>query len=390
MTISASPATRRAGILGALVILLALLLSCCSQPPPPPSEPAGLILIVGVHRNEEVPSVPPVLHQRVRKVVESGGGIAVIAVDGRPRLVAGPATFPVTDANQAAHDDDVTNAVDSITRTVKAAKAGHDGSDMVGALWLAADTATSQMPGATIAIVDPLLPDTGAVDLTVPGMLAANPAEVVDGLRRGSALPALHGHRVTLVGAGYTAAPQAPLTGAQRAAVTQLWTSVLQAAGASVEVVPFPRTGNGPATSYTTRTVPLPDTTPVKPYTSMPAVFRDDSPLGFLPDTTILRDPAGARAQLAQLATWLRADGGRRVRVTGTCASFGTVTGQKTLSTQRAEAIRGVLLGLGVAPGQVGTYGAGYIASPPDQRPDGSHDPAASALNRSIRLTVTG
>ena len=63
-------------------------------------------------------------------------------------------------------------------------------------------------PHADLVLIDSGLDDRGALDFTVPGLVAATPAEVAGQLKASGNLPDLRGFTVILVGIGYTAAPQ--------------------------------------------------------------------------------------------------------------------------------------------------------------------------------------
>jgi outer membrane protein OmpA-like peptidoglycan-associated protein len=344
-----------------------------------------MIILVGAHSNMPAPDVPQALAEPLQAVVAAGGRVGVVAIDGRPRLVLPPTKFPVSSANPAARSDDIAAATNDVLGQVRAARAATNGSDVLGALSVAADSAAAaDIPHAQLVVIDSMLPDTGDLDLTVPGMLSAAPGEVAKDLAARGALPDLAGHEVLLVGVGYTSPPQHPLGTGQRRALTDMWSAVIRAAHGAPRVLPVPRSAPPAEGPYTTRTVPIPSTEPLRP---RDVSLTEDSSLGFFPNSTTFRDPVGARKALTKIAAWLAASPGRTVKITGTCASVGSAEGRKRLSTQRAEAVRRLLLDLHVPAAQISAVGAGYIASPPDRRSDGTLDPAAAALNRSIRLS---
>ncbi len=173
------------------------------------------------------------------------------------------------------------------------------------------------------------LDDRGALDFTVPGLVAATPAEVAGQLRAAGNLPDLRGLTVTLVGIGYTAAPQPPLPDKWRSNITQIWVAVLRAAGATVAVIPQPGQGPSVSTDEPVRLVPVPATQPVRPRTHTTIVFTGASPVRFQPDTTAFADQAGAIRALTPIARWLAADRSRHARLEGTTADVGPLSGQR-------------------------------------------------------------
>lgn len=404
---TSSPAPGRSKAPGIIGLLLLVLLAACTPASGEPAtgagtepgtaaiactdeQPAGgeaLILLVGTHGNAPGPDVPAMLACEIRATLQGGDPVAVVALDGDPAVV-GTIRFASTAQNDTARGDDMTAAEKQVLDTVRGARATSDGSDLVAGLNVAADTATSLgSPHARIVVIDSGLPDRGALNMTTPGMIAADPSEVAGFLAGQHALDKVKGMTVDLIGIGYTTSPQQSLTPAMVANLTDILRQSLREAGATVRVRHAPRTGKAPDTPFTTVPAPLPASPQFTP--NRTTVYRDTSALGFLPDTAVLRDPAAARTVVSDLAAWLRANPDRRARITGTCASDGTKAGRQRLSSERAERIKALLIDLGVNPDQVTTVGAGYIADPPDRRPDGSFDPAKAALNRSVRITTS-
>jgi outer membrane protein OmpA-like peptidoglycan-associated protein len=221
-------------------------------------------------------------------------------------------------------------------------------------------------------------------------MLAASPSEVVQQLKASGNLPNLRGFTVTLVGIGYTAPPQIPLSANWRSNVTRIWAAVARSAGAKVEVIPQP--GQGPAvpTDQPVRTIPVPPTQQVRPKKHATYIYPQGSPVGFEPDSTAFVSPAAAAHTLAPLARWLAADRSRHAWLEGTTADVGPISGQILLSRLRADRVRDELVALGASPAQITTKGVG--SNFPQFRPD--HDAAGTllaapaALNRSVRITL--
>lgn len=357
----------------------------CDNTPASPQ----LVIVVGVHQNAPAPQVHEVLKCDIRSTLNAGNTVAVVALDGDPAPFATIAV-PQGAGNDLALRDAVTRAEGQVVAAVSGGAATSDGSDLIAALGVAADQAKSSgASGAQIAVLDSGLPDRGALDMTQPGMLGADATEVAQFMAAQGSLPDLTGLSVKLIGIGYTTAPQQPLSPGQRAAVTAILAHVLQQAGAAVSAVPAPRSGDGPATSFATRPVPVPAPEPPA-FAPQTVVYDDTSALGFLPDSTQLREPEAAGQALGGLAAWLREDPQRSASIIGTCASAGTEEGRARLSQQRAETIRGKLIELGVDPGRLTAEGRGYTATPPDRLPDGTLDPAKAAQNRAVRITTAG
>ena len=137
-----------------------------------------------------------------------------------------------------------------------------------------------------------------------------------------------------------------------------------------------------------TVTVPPPPTiTPGKP-TALP----DDGSVGFQPDTAEFRDRNAARGVLAPFADFLKQGPARHLALTGTSARAGTTASQVALSTQRAEAVKALLVELGASPDQISTKGVGsqFPGYVNDVGPGGKQLPGPASTNRKVIVEPTG
>lgn len=386
-----TPLTRLAPVLLAGTLLTGCAAANSNEPECTPAP--GLVIIAAVHQNTQAPSVPATLGCTLEATIAAEKPVVVIEVDGTPDKLLGE-IFEITTANKDARREDIAAATAYVVNTINAATADSDGSDLLTAIRTGADQARALgAPDAHMIVIDSGLPDRGALNMTLPGMLAANPTEVADFLTATGSLPDLSGLTIELVSFGYVTDPQEPLTVATQGNTVAIWTTVLEAAGATVTVTPLARTGQGPDTPHTTRTVevpkdPEPNLPPDEPVEPETIVYDDTTALGFYPDSTALRDPSTATHELTPLAQWLTTDPIHTVHIVGTTASAGTPNGRAQLSLARADTIKALLISLGVHPDQITTEGAGYTATPPDRTPTGDLDPAAAALNRTVRIST--
>ena len=352
--------------------------------------PRGIELIVGARRNVPVPTLDPRLRCQVVAAIHAGKPVQIVVAAGQPQPVPlRLAPKPPTVAGQASPwaQQDLRRVLAAIT----AARPDSPGADDLAALSFAADEARSDgYPHAELILIDSGLDDRGALDFTVRGMLAAVPAEVVRQLRSSGNLPDLRGFRVVLVGLGYTAPPQAPLTAKWRGSVTQIWTAVMTAAGARTEVIPQPCQGPSVSTSELVNKVHLPGPWHVRLRVGGTVVFTGISPVRFEPNTTAFVDPAGAVRALRPIARWLAADPARHAVLEGTTADVGPLSGQVALARSRAKRVRGVLVALGAARRQITTKGVGsdFPQFVPDRNAAGVLLPGLATLNRSVRITL--
>jgi outer membrane protein OmpA-like peptidoglycan-associated protein len=315
-----------------------------------------------------------------------------VVASGQPRLV--PLTLANGNDGSLAQKAGpwVASDVQRVERAVAAARPAAPGVDDLAALAVAADEARSDGdPHAELVLIDSGLDDRGALDFTVPGLLAASPADVVAQLRGTGNLPDLDGFTVLLVGIGYTAAPQEPLSAKWRASLTAIWTAVVSAAGANVDVIPQP--GQGPSVSTAEPVLPIqvPVTAHVQFTRHSTVVFNGESAVRFEPNTTVFVDPAAALLALAPIARWLAADSSRHAWLEGTTADVGPIQGQRYLAVLRADRVKQVLISLGASAAQISTEGVGsrFPQFVPDRNAAGVLLAGPATLNRSVRITLS-
>ncbi|MGV8896354.1 MAG: OmpA family protein [Rhodoglobus sp.] len=350
----------------------------------------GVIFVVSVHANVAAPDLTPELACRLEATIEAGAPVGIVTLDGTPDVLVPPTVLDIKANNPNAEQSKIKAAEVAVIGAIHGAKADSNGSDLMGALHLAADSAATSTPKVgQLVVLTSGLPDSGALRMTDPGMTEADPQEVVDYLTQSEALQAdsFKDLSVQLVGFGYVTPPQDSLSIGQSDRVKQIFTAILTAGGAEVEVVSYPREGPGPKTKYTTKAVEAETTGVFTPSVGKTFVFGDTSPLRFQPDEAEFIDPAAAEAALVELAAWLAPGKKHHITVTGTTASGDPVWCQQ-LSEERAAAVKEVLVRLGADPSAIEPKGAGYAANPPDHDASGIFDPAAAALNRTVVIST--
>jgi outer membrane protein OmpA-like peptidoglycan-associated protein len=356
--------------------------------------PDGVVLIVGAHRDVPAPSaLAPRAACLVGAAIKDGKPVILVDAAGQPSVVT-PRLMSVDGGTLAQQDSPrVAEDLQRVHEAIAGLRPGSPGVDDLAALAVAADAAQSDgMPHADLILLDSGLNDRGALDFTVPGMVAAVPSEVAGQLRATGNLPGLHGFTVLLVGIGFTSPPQVPLAAKWRGNVTQIWRAVVAFGGARAEVIPQPAEGASVRTSEPVKLIPVPADQPVRPAPRARIVFTGESPVRFEPDSTAFADPAAAGQALTPIAAWLAADPSRHAWLVGTTADVGPMTGQVALSRQRADRVRAELAALGASPGQISVKGVGsdFPGFIPDRNASGALLAGPAVLNRSVRITLSG
>lgn len=355
-------------------------------------KPRGIELVVGAHRNAPVPALDHWLACQVSTAIRAGKPVSIVVADSRPFVIT-PRLVSVTGGTLAQQDSPrVREDVQLVQAALAAARPDSAGVDDLAALAVAADEARSSgVVDPELVLLDSGLDDRGALNFTVPGLVAAAPAEVAQQLRSSDDLPDLHGSLVVLIGIGYTAPPQQPLSAKWRGNVTQIWTAVAQSAGAGVKVIPQPGQGPSVQTSEPVLSIPVPTTPPVRPRMHATIRFTGESAVRFVPNSPAFVDPVAAIRALTPIARWLAADPSRRAHLEGTTADVGTLAGQIELSKLRADHVRNELIRLGVARTQLTTAGVGsrFPQFIRDRDAAGTLLAGPATLNRSVRITLT-
>ena len=367
-------------------------LSGMSAPAAPAcGHPQSMILIIGAHQNAPEPSLGQGLVCQLTAAIRAGLPVRIVVPSGQPLLIT-PRLVSVHGGTLAQQGSPrVQQDVQRVLAAVAAARPDSPGVDDLAALAVAADEARSTGdPHAELVLIDSGLDDRSALDFTVPGMIAADPAEVAQQLKASGNLPDLRGFTVLLVGIGYTAPPQAPLSAKWRSNITQIWAAVVKTAGASVEIIPQPGQGPSVRTDQFVRAIPVPPTQSVKPRGQTTIIFTQESPVRFEPNTTAFVDPAAAMQALTPIARWLSASPTRHAWLEGTTADVGPMSGQIALSKLRAGRVRDELIALGASPAQISITGVGsdFPQFTPDRDAAGILLAGPAALNRSVRITL--
>lgn len=238
---------------GAVVAVVAALLLAGCGAAEPSGDAGAVIIVVGVHEGVPKPN-PDELQSTLEDAVAGGGSIAIIALDGTPSVSA---SFPGLEGSGLNNSVEKQDRTDDVIEAVGAATADSNGNDFGEALNVAADQARTFGAKSTLIIVlDSGLSDAGTPAMTTPGITTTDPQLVVDFIENDDRAPTFPaGTTVSFRGLGYGADPQQPLTQLQRDNVTAIWKGIAELGGAVVEVVPEPRTGDGPSTTYTTTLV---------------------------------------------------------------------------------------------------------------------------------------
>jgi outer membrane protein OmpA-like peptidoglycan-associated protein len=251
--------------------------------------------------------------------------------------------------------------------------------------WLALTEAVEWLKaqgGGKLVFEDSGLGTAGLLNYLTPGLLGADPGQLVKYAEDHKDLPDAHGVSVDLLGLGYTAPPQPALDQATRANLIEQYTALLQASGAQIIVDTTPLTGAGPKIAPPVTVVPPPITGP--PVGLCGATFGSNE-VRFIVGTATFADPLAATSAVQSVVDQLSSSPNALATITGTASSEGN--NNEALSQSRAFAIQQLMIKLGTPPSQIGNV-IGIGATGPDHVPDidaaGNLLPGPAAENRKV------
>ena len=342
---------------------------------------APLALAVGVRSDVPQTAFPPAVNTLLTAAATGKQQISLIRIDGNPKVFT-PAPFSTTDQNSAAIAQDVSayisTTIEPILRGPLHAQVAQ--ADILTALDLAAGAAA---PNGNIVLIDSGLQTVAPLEYQQQGLLMSPPSDIVSFLKQKNLIPDLKGRHVLLSGFGYTAAPQASLNLAQRNNVIDQWEAIVAAGGGCVTADPSPNTASELAGLPAVASVPLPP--PVVIRACGTTVLGDAGSVGFIVNTATFRDPSAADATLSQLASGLKRSS-EPITLIGSTSTEGGDAINNPLSRSRAEAVKSVLVSMGIAASRITTIGDGshWPGRVNDIGPNGQLLPAQAEQDREV------
>jgi OOP family OmpA-OmpF porin len=380
-------AIRLAAVAAGIMALVAGLAACgggSSPAPAPATEPAALAVVTG-DANSPAAIETPAIEALLDRAFDRNAGFAVVDAGGRPHLFSTTlgGTFGNSDAEQAALAEQVPAAGRALDKIIPAAGESDPWTAVSEAIgWL------HDQGGGTLVVENSGVGTAGFLNYRQPGLLEADPAELVTFARAHHELPDAVGIKVILLGIGWTASPQPLLDAPERANLAAQWDALLKAAGATASPAQTPLTGPAPAGAPK---VSLVNTTedPWKPPPGTCGTAINTTELRFAVGTAQLRDPAAATAVLGKADAELKANH-RVASFTGTTSSEGGPAINVPLSQQRAQVTAQLMESMGLPRSQVGqviglgSHFPGYV---PDIGPGGVLLPGPAAENRQVIIS---
>ena len=358
--------------------------------------PINIAIVSGYHANAPIPAIhAATIQDAIINSTSSYGSVCVVVNDGAPYVAADyQISAPEKNLSSTKRKEIAQAQATQITAVLTDAQATTPEVDTLAAITLAVRSLSDAQGQKYIVIADSGLSTCGYMDFT-QNLLQADSQTIIDYLTATEALPKMNGIDVIWVGLGDVAGSQTPLTPSNLETLRSIWNSVLYAAG--VQSVEF--ASDLPGTTPTTN-LNLPYVTPVSILQDAsiivetstisfdnPIIFNEEKIL-FLPDTATFADYDAAADTLWPIAEYMALYPDFRLLLAGTTATAGSNESCKQLSLMRADAVKNLLLDMGVDENQITrTIGLGYNHKYhiPDIDSNGQQNTNA-AENRSVIL----
>jgi len=377
-------AVKLAAIAATVIALVSGLAACSGGSPPvqaPATDPAAVAVVTGEATSPaaiETPTIKALLN----RAFDRNAGFAVVDAGGRPRLFATRlgGTFGNSDAKNAALAEQMSAAIRALDKVIPATSDSDPWTAVSEAIgWL------HDQGGGTLVVENSGLGTTGFLNYRQPGLLEADPAELVTFAQAHDEEPDATGIKVILLGIGWTAPPQPALDAPERVNLLGQWAALLKAAGAQASIDQTPLTGPAPAgapkVSLVTTTQVIWDPPPGTCGTAL-----NTTELHFIVGTAQLQDPAAAKPVLRNVVAELKANH-RVATITGTTSSEGGAAINIPLSKKRAQATAQLMESMGLPRSQIGQViglGSQFPGYVPDIGPGGVLLPGPAAENRQV------
>ena len=380
-------AVKRAAIAAAIVAFVSGLAACGGGPPPvqaAATDPAAVAVVTGDATSPaaiETPTIKALLN----RAFDRNAGFAVVDAGGRPRLFATRlgGTFGNSDAKNAALAGQMSAAIRALDKVIPATSESDPWTAVSEAIgWL------HDQGGGTLVVENSGLGTTGFLNYRQPGLLEADPADLVTFARAHHEEPDAVGIKVVLLGIGWTAPPQPALNAPEGDSLRGQWAALLKAAGAQVTIDQTPLTGPAPTSAPK---VSLVSTTQViwDPPPGTCGTAFNTTELHFIVGTAQLQDPAATAPVLRNVVTELKANH-RVAAITGTTSSEGGPAINVPLSKKRAQTTAQLMESMGLPRSQIGQLiglGSQFPGYVPDIGPGGVLLPGPAAENRQVIIS---
>ena len=301
-------------------------------------------------------------------LVEASGNPTVIDVDSEKLKVIGQ--------NSANAKTQLNDNAQAINDQIAAIRPDNNGANYLEAIITASN---NLQQGANIVVIGSGLSDRGDLNFAGTNILTNETTrqEAINNIVSKYGGQMLMGYNVTFYGLGDTVEPQAPLSNYQRKIVQDIYAQIISGLGGRPTIGRGTMSGDAVNTDYVVNTT---DTG----CGNVEMTFSEDQ-VKFNPDQTTFVNEAEARKALQGAVDFYNQSGDlvQTIQIDGYTAHY--TSRVDNLSQARADAVRQLLIDMGIPQDKLVTTGRGY--GPFEYNDQESNDDVDSK-NRMIKLTI--
>lgn len=369
-----------AGLVGLLAVV-----GLAAQPYVPPAADT-IALVIGNTQNSPQVKLSDNVAELVTDTMSQHGGddaetlassIVLVEASGVPTVVdVDPDSLKAIGQNSANARTQLNDNIETINDQIADVRPDNNGANYLEAVITASNNVSQ---GANVVVIGSGLSDQGDLNFAGTNILTDEEArqDAVDNVVNKYGNQALIGYNVVFYGLGDTADPQAPLSNCQKQIVRDIYSDVVTGLGGRVTIGRGTMSGQAVETSYTVNTT---DTG----CGNVEMTFDDDQ-IKFNPDKTTFVDEAAVREALQRTKDFYDqySESIESIQIDGYTAHYTSKV--ENLSQARADAVRQLLIDMGLPPEKLVATGQGY--GPFEYNDDESND-SVDSKNRMIKLTI--
>lgn len=362
------------------------------------------VICMGCHDNAPVVNLA-LVEDEVFRACRTGGSVTLIVIDGAPFSMVIDIPTPDNTYSESKLEQIATEYTAQVMDAASKLHAQTKEVDTLQALQLASRALDSIRAEEgkhlvrELILLDSCLSTQGSLSFVGSDIAALDPQQIVDQLSRMQEIPTLEVD-VYVYSLGDVAGDQAPLSQQERENLRSIWDAILTTGGAKVHM----RNDLPLSMAYDASILPSVSTVEVQRSSvdlteaekagqileSGGKLSFGEDVISFEPGSGVLTDAEKAAEQLAPTAEYL-CNAEEVILICGTTACWGGEDYCLDLSRKRGEAIRTVLMELGVDGSRLEIIPLGFGYGPfytDDQNPDGTLNEDIAPLNRNVHLVL--
>lgn len=346
--------------LGLVIALIMVLFTGCKKVPR-----TSTSLVLGIH--EKFPLVSynnKSIYDSIYNACYSYGDFNAIVIDGNPQICASyEIKSPEKMVDSSKHKSIAEDYTNQVVSSLSSVVAKTPEVDTLQAIIMSANALNeSNCEVKKMLIYDSGLSTTGLLNFAEKNIIDADPQIIVERLNELSAIPDLNGIDISWVGLGEVCGNQTRLTTSYKSKLQAIYDAILKAGNAhSIDYDTSPLTNE-------TSDFDFPSVSEVAiPQDSIGDEFEfikfDSKTISFQKDTAEFMDKNAAKQALHDVAEKLMNNKSLNVVLVASTATYGTVNSCENLAERRGDAVKQLLVEMGVDESQLRIYALGQAES---------------------------